>query len=126
MVIGPVEIAAVGVSIAILNQASKVTIFPLVSITTSFVAEEEAAKRMSDKQALDDDVDLGCKKDTAGKKAALPEDNLETGSTAKDQVPDHKDGTLASYTLLNWGYVFYFNLFVKHILCFYIQKKNRK
>ncbi|GMP41749.1 hypothetical protein CsSME_00011729 [Camellia sinensis var. sinensis] len=34
-------LAAVGVSIAIFNQASKVTIFPLVSITTSFVAEED-------------------------------------------------------------------------------------
>ncbi|XP_042005593.1 protein DETOXIFICATION 43-like isoform X2 [Salvia splendens] len=39
--LGPVEMASVGVSIAIFNQASKVTIFPLVSITTSFVAEED-------------------------------------------------------------------------------------
>ncbi|CAL1361555.1 unnamed protein product [Linum trigynum] len=43
--LGPVEIAAVGVAIAIFNQASKVTIFPLVSITTSFVAEEETVQR---------------------------------------------------------------------------------
>ncbi|GKD19544.1 hypothetical protein Tco_1208702, partial [Tanacetum coccineum] len=35
--IGPVEIAAVGISIALFNQVSKVAIFPLVSITTSFV-----------------------------------------------------------------------------------------
>ncbi|CAA2977019.1 DETOXIFICATION 43, partial [Olea europaea subsp. europaea] len=48
--LGPVEIAAVGVSIAIFNQASKVTIFPLVSITTSFVAEEDTVKRISDQQ----------------------------------------------------------------------------
>lgn len=41
--IGPVELAAVGVAIAIFNQASKITIFPLVSVTTSFVAEEDAA-----------------------------------------------------------------------------------
>ncbi|KAL0453085.1 UNVERIFIED_CONTAM: protein DETOXIFICATION 42 [Sesamum latifolium] len=40
--IGPVELAAVGVAIAIINQASKVAIFPLVSVTTSFVAEEDA------------------------------------------------------------------------------------
>ncbi|KAI4304810.1 hypothetical protein MLD38_040276 [Melastoma candidum] len=40
--IGPVELAAVGVSIALFNQVSKVAIFPLVSITTSFVAEEDA------------------------------------------------------------------------------------
>nr|XP_043610577.1 protein DETOXIFICATION 43-like [Erigeron canadensis]XP_043610578.1 protein DETOXIFICATION 43-like [Erigeron canadensis] len=45
--IGPVEIAAVGVSIAIFNQVSKVAIFPLVSITTSFVAEEETVERMN-------------------------------------------------------------------------------
>ncbi|KAK0575208.1 hypothetical protein LWI29_035452 [Acer saccharum] len=45
--LGPVEIAAVGVSIAIFNQASKITIFPLVSITTSFVAEEDTIGRVS-------------------------------------------------------------------------------
>ncbi|CAN1184580.1 Protein DETOXIFICATION 42 [Linum perenne] len=44
--LGPVEIAAVGVAIAIFNQASKVSIFPLVSITTSFVAEEETVQRI--------------------------------------------------------------------------------
>ncbi|KAK1282606.1 MATE efflux family protein 1 [Acorus calamus] len=41
--IGPVELAAVGVSIAVFNQVSKVAIYPLVSVTTSFVAEEDAA-----------------------------------------------------------------------------------
>lgn len=45
--IGPVELAAVGISIAIFNQASKIAIFPLVSITTSFVAEEEATERLT-------------------------------------------------------------------------------
>lgn len=40
--LGSVEIAAVGVSIAIFNQVSKVCIYPLVSVTTSFVAEEDA------------------------------------------------------------------------------------
>ncbi|XVF73634.1 hypothetical protein PTKIN_Ptkin12aG0217800 [Pterospermum kingtungense] len=45
--IGPVELAAVGVSIAIFNQASKITIFPLVSITTSFVAEEDTLGKVS-------------------------------------------------------------------------------
>lgn len=39
---GPVELAAVGVSIALFNQASRIFIFPLVSVTTSFVAEEDA------------------------------------------------------------------------------------
>lgn len=49
--IGAVEIAAVGVSIAIFNQASKVTIFPLVSITTSFVAEEDTVERILSREA---------------------------------------------------------------------------
>ncbi|GLT55252.1 hypothetical protein SLA2020_283910 [Shorea laevis] len=45
--IGPVELAAVGVSIAVFNQVSKVAIFPLVSVTTSFVAEEDATERLN-------------------------------------------------------------------------------
>ncbi|XP_019186571.1 PREDICTED: protein DETOXIFICATION 43-like [Ipomoea nil] len=40
--LGSVEIAAVGVAVSIINQANKVTIFPLVNITTSFVAEENS------------------------------------------------------------------------------------
>ncbi|KAH7844581.1 hypothetical protein Vadar_029654 [Vaccinium darrowii] len=47
--IGPVELAAVGVAIAVFNQVSKIAIFPLVSITTSFVAEEDAAENLIDK-----------------------------------------------------------------------------
>jgi len=38
---GPVELAAVGVAIALFNQISRIAIFPLVSVTTSFVAEED-------------------------------------------------------------------------------------
>lgn len=41
------ELAAVGVSIAVFNQVSKIAIIPLVSITTSFVAEEDANDRLS-------------------------------------------------------------------------------
>ncbi|KAJ3674160.1 hypothetical protein LUZ60_006152 [Juncus effusus] len=40
--LGSVEQGAVGVSVAIFNQISKVCIYPLVSVTTSFVAEEDA------------------------------------------------------------------------------------
>ncbi|KAF5207666.1 Detoxification-like protein [Thalictrum thalictroides] len=46
--IGPVELAAVGVSIAVFNQVSKITIFPLVSVTTSLVAEEDTVSRVND------------------------------------------------------------------------------
>jgi len=50
-----VEIAAVGVSIAIFNQVSKVCIYPLVSVTTSFVAEEDAiiSKAIEEKSSQD-------------------------------------------------------------------------
>ncbi|KAL2466125.1 MATE efflux family protein 1 [Abeliophyllum distichum] len=44
--IGPVELAAVGVAIAVINQVSKIAIFPLVSITTSFVAEEDGMRSL--------------------------------------------------------------------------------
>lgn len=49
------EIAAVGVSIAIFNQVSKVCIYPLVSVTTSFVAEEDAiiSKAIEEKSSQD-------------------------------------------------------------------------
>ncbi|KAL1187032.1 hypothetical protein V6Z11_A01G220100 [Gossypium hirsutum] len=43
--IGRIELASVGVSVAIFNQISRITMFPLVSITTSFVAEEEATSK---------------------------------------------------------------------------------
>lgn len=46
--IGAVELAAVGVSIAVFNQVSRIAIFPLVSITTSFVAEEDAVSSSND------------------------------------------------------------------------------
>uniref|UniRef100_A0A7N0T6Q4 Protein DETOXIFICATION n=1 Tax=Kalanchoe fedtschenkoi TaxID=63787 RepID=A0A7N0T6Q4_KALFE len=49
--LGSVQLAAVGVSIAIFNQASRITIYPLVSITTSFVAEEDTLDRMSAAEA---------------------------------------------------------------------------
>ncbi|KAI5681153.1 hypothetical protein M9H77_02380 [Catharanthus roseus] len=55
--LGPVEIAAVGVSIAIFNQVSKVAIFPLVNITTSFVAEEDTVKRITTESQKCDDIE---------------------------------------------------------------------
>ncbi|KAK4783684.1 hypothetical protein SAY86_008058 [Trapa natans] len=55
--IGPVELAAVGVAIAIFNQISKITIFPLVSITTSFVAEEDTVGRFSNKSQENENLE---------------------------------------------------------------------
>ncbi|KAK7836319.1 protein detoxification 43 [Quercus suber] len=87
--IGPVELAAAGVSIALFNQASRITIFPLVSITTSFVAEEDTvAGRASIKAAEkgsndDDDEDVleDMEKGEAGKKAK----NLEKSSSKNSE-----------------------------------------
>ncbi|XP_076884459.1 protein DETOXIFICATION 42-like [Bidens hawaiensis] len=53
--LGPVELAAVGVAIAIFNQASKIAMFPLVSVTTSFVAEEDSATSIN---SIVDDIEL--------------------------------------------------------------------
>ncbi|ONL95120.1 multidrug and toxic compound extrusion3 [Zea mays] len=57
--LGSVEIAAVGVSIAIFNQVSKVCIYPLVSVTTSFVAEEDAiiSKAVRGNSSQEEDVE---------------------------------------------------------------------
>ncbi|KAG5252856.1 protein DETOXIFICATION [Salix suchowensis] len=57
--IGPVELAAVGVSIAVFNQVSKIAIFPLVSITTSFVAEEDATGRLTTEEHEDAKLEGG-------------------------------------------------------------------
>ncbi|GAB2238097.1 hypothetical protein Droror1_Dr00015999, partial [Drosera rotundifolia] len=99
--IGPLELAAVGVSIAIFNQISRVSVFPLVSVTTSFVAEEDTVRRMQT-QLLDkddkEDLEKGSVKNGASIELTpreMPEENcvdnldndssLKTGS--KDSVP---------------------------------------
>ncbi|KAJ7538687.1 hypothetical protein O6H91_11G059500 [Diphasiastrum complanatum] len=48
--IGPVELAAVGVSISVFNLVSKVLNIPLLNITTSFVAEDNAADEVALKE----------------------------------------------------------------------------
>ncbi|KAJ8748776.1 hypothetical protein K2173_011331 [Erythroxylum novogranatense] len=91
--LGPVEIAAVGVSIAIFNQASKVTIFPLVSITTSFVAEENTVQRISDGEPKPDTSENGPGK-TSETEELGPEDvnleNMEKGSSPSGAENDSK------------------------------------
>ncbi|XP_014491087.1 protein DETOXIFICATION 43-like isoform X2 [Vigna radiata var. radiata] len=56
--LGALELAAAGVSIAVFNQASRITTFPLVSITTSFVAEEDTIKNLTTKQTENDNTNL--------------------------------------------------------------------
>lgn len=89
--LGAVEIAAVGVSIAIFNQASKVTIFPLVSITTSFVAEENTVGRItSEVQKVDNSEKSNVKNN--GMEALKPEDvmleNMEKGSATDSETKE--------------------------------------
>lgn len=53
---GSIELAAVGVSIALFNQVSRIAIFPLVSVTTSFVAEEDTIRRVSAEETQECDI----------------------------------------------------------------------
>ncbi|XP_031251730.1 protein DETOXIFICATION 42-like isoform X2 [Pistacia vera] len=57
--IGPVELAAVGVSIAVFNQVSRIMIFPLVSVTTSFVAEEDTIGNLNAEAKEDENLEEG-------------------------------------------------------------------
>ncbi|XP_052187857.1 protein DETOXIFICATION 42 [Diospyros lotus] len=65
--IGPVELAAVGVSIAVFNQVSRIAIFPLVSVTTSFVAEEDVRTASPDREESEN-LEVGS---TLGEKKVL-------------------------------------------------------
>ncbi|WVZ01215.1 hypothetical protein V8G54_027284 [Vigna mungo] len=79
--LGPVELAAAGVSIALFNQASRITIFPLVSITTSFVAEENTIEKINKEKNLTENI-------KAKSKEVRPEDQLiqdiEKGASKED------------------------------------------
>ncbi|KAL0550803.1 hypothetical protein IC582_009867 [Cucumis melo] len=57
--IGSVELAAVGVAIALFNQVSRIAIFPLVSVTTSFVAEEDTIGSVSIEAEDNNDTETG-------------------------------------------------------------------
>ncbi|XP_071720318.1 protein DETOXIFICATION 42-like isoform X3 [Rutidosis leptorrhynchoides] len=88
--IGPVEIAAVGVSIALFNQISKVAIFPLVSITTSFVAEEETIERINNNEI----ENANMKKDPINKDQSRDETTLDIPqleNSKNDEAPKIKN-----------------------------------
>lgn len=76
--IGPVELAAVGVSIAVFNQVSRIAIFPLVSITTSFVAEEDAVKRVSPEAQKSSYLEMGVTKNSETKELISQTDSGHT------------------------------------------------
>ncbi|PQQ08102.1 protein DETOXIFICATION 43 [Prunus yedoensis var. nudiflora] len=95
--IGPVELAAAGVSIALFNQASRITVFPLVSITTSFVAEEDTVAKMNIKSEkgeqlkkadMLDDLERGAAKPNGTAKENgkhLGNGKMEEGSAEDDE-----------------------------------------
>ena len=57
--LGLVELAAVGVSIALFNQVSRITIFPLVNVTTSFIAEEDTIGILDSELKVSKSVEMG-------------------------------------------------------------------
>lgn len=71
MHIGPVELAAVGVSIAVFNQVSRIAIFPLVSVTTSFVAEEDTIETMNSEPQDSKSLEMGLAVTSEAKKLML-------------------------------------------------------
>nr|GEX31984.1 reverse transcriptase domain-containing protein [Tanacetum cinerariifolium] len=83
-----VEIAAVGISIAIFNQVSKVAISPFVSITTSFVVEEETIGRINN-EAVKVQITEKSSMNKEETKELTQDDvkleNLENGSTLKEE-----------------------------------------
>ncbi|XP_034204859.1 protein DETOXIFICATION 43-like isoform X4 [Prunus dulcis] len=89
--IGPVELAAAGVSIALFNQASRITVFPLVSITTSFVAEEDTVAKMNMKSEKGEQLQKADMLDDLEKGAAKPngtaKENGKRSRTTVDKLP---------------------------------------
>ena len=62
------ELAAVGVSIAVFNQVSRIAIFPLVSVTTSFVAEEDTIATLSPEVQESENMEMGSAVNSENKK----------------------------------------------------------
>ncbi|URE18357.1 MatE [Musa troglodytarum] len=78
---GSVEIVVVGVSIAIFNQVSKICIYPLVSVTTSFVAEENAIMNASVEEVKGEDLGKACAANAETKELPPHDDPEKTGGT---------------------------------------------
>ncbi|CAN0891873.1 Protein DETOXIFICATION 42 [Linum grandiflorum] len=90
--IGSVELAAVGVSIALFNQVSRIAIFPLVSVTTSFVAEEDAAAAaMADKAVTHEPEEIESVTTTNESKQLIPtNESSVSGSSFEVDISTNK------------------------------------
>ncbi|KAI5018913.1 hypothetical protein ZWY2020_043801 [Hordeum vulgare] len=80
--IGPVELAAVGVSIVVFNQVTRIAVFPLVSVTTSFVAEEDATSsdRHKDEISGDNENNVSEMDELISHEETSGKSSFETGS----------------------------------------------
>ncbi|KAI4966072.1 hypothetical protein ZWY2020_046623 [Hordeum vulgare] len=81
--IGPVELAAVGVSIVVFNQVTRIAVFPLVSVTTSFVAEEDATSsdRHKDEISGDNENNVSEMDELISHEETSGKSSFETGSS---------------------------------------------
>ncbi|CAL4959756.1 unnamed protein product [Urochloa decumbens] len=86
--LGSVEIAAVGVAIAVFNQVMKVCIYPLVSVTTSFVAEEDAVlcKGAAAAKVADDGDERDADEDNPDRHSAVAAADPENQQSAEEAV----------------------------------------
>lgn len=107
------EIAAVGVSIAILNQALRITVSPLVSITTSFVAEEYAIGRLAKQvqknkeiekvkaeDVIPDSLEKGCSATNSGNIEAKA-DNATLSDSTSSCVTTVTESPNVEYSVMN-------------------------
>ncbi|KAL6966479.1 hypothetical protein U1Q18_032259 [Sarracenia purpurea var. burkii] len=76
--LSPVELAAVGVSIAVFNQVSRIAIFPLVSVTTSFVAEEDTIAASSSEAHESGSIEMSLALNNENKKLIPQSDSMES------------------------------------------------
>jgi len=60
-VTGSAELAAVGVSVSVFNLVSKLFNVPLLNVTTSFVAEEQAIAAKDDNDSIETSILLSLK-----------------------------------------------------------------
>lgn len=106
--LGPVELAAAGVSIALFNQASRITIFPLVSITTSFVAEENTIEKINKEKNLTENIKAKSKEvrpkdqliQDIEKGASKEHNETPTESSSSTSENVEMDGTFNSFLFL--------------------------
>ncbi|CAM6129521.1 unnamed protein product [Calypogeia fissa] len=85
--IGPVELAAVGVSISVFNLVSKMFNLPLLNVTTSFVAEEEASAKDAQSSLLEPMTGRSASPDDEVREELLQSMDVYTPRSTKPLLP---------------------------------------